>query len=181
MFFLRFCFILLLLGCICLSVTVLSEFRIEYSQHFLRQKEGQWLYDQCKQPDFSAKLGQHSDACLQISSLFHTTPLRKAFDKVIQKFSFTALSTVRNDVPLAIVWLLMISALIVIMVPPYLSFMERRERDRLTLAVLNTSMPKRNEDSGHSIKPPAHLVYPKRRLAQRFLLSKTNINRSGFV
>ena len=123
--------LLLLLGSITTIVAVASEFYTVYSLHALRQREGLWLYEQCKQPEFLVKLSQHSDACFQINDLFERPPLHKAWAEVVQKLSFAP----PDDFQLVFACLLLAVAILGIMIPPYLSCMERRERHRLTLAV----------------------------------------------
>lgn len=139
-------------GFLCLNsyvaVTV-CEFYHLYTAYALRQKEGLWLYMQCQEPEFSQKLSLHSDACLQIHALFQKSPWTFALDEFLRA-KWSPLLTMMWDAR-AWIWIVISTLLFFIMIPPYLSFMERRERNRLTLAITQDPLPQTNRHCNHDL------------------------------
>ncbi len=128
-----------ILGLISILVSILyvmstaSEFYSTYNLASIRQRDGVWLYEQCLQPDFAIKLSQHSDACQQIKALFQKTPLQTALDKQFQNFVLYESVVQTFSLVIILVMIFFIS------IPPYLSIIERRERERLSFAALRSS------------------------------------------
>ncbi len=123
------------------AITV-TEFYHLYKTHALRQKEGLWLHTQCQEPEFSQKLGVHSDACHQIKALFQKSALAFALGDFLNQKPLTLFLCMLWDAR-ALIWVIISVLLFFILIPPYLSFMEKRERNRLTIAVTHHTNAKR--------------------------------------
>lgn len=122
-----------ILVCILYGMSITSDFYSTYNLASIRQRDGAWLYEQCLQPEFAIKLSQHSDACQQIKTLFQKTPLQIALNKQFQ--NFVLYESFVQTFCLSIILLM----IFFILIPPYLSIIERRERERLSFAALRSS------------------------------------------
>jgi hypothetical protein len=115
------------------AITVTEVYHL-YKIYSLRQKEGLWLHTQCQEPEFLQKLSLHSDACLQMDALYQKSALAFALEDFLKQKSFSLFLSMLWDAQ-AIVWAIISALVFFILIPPYLSIMEKRERNRLTLAV----------------------------------------------
>lgn len=154
----------ILLGCIVYSVFVFTDFYTIYNSTLLRQTEGLWLYQQCLQPEFLAKLSVHSDACQHITLVFEKSPFQMALHRsVLTKFLYSCQTSFLYYYSSFLVegqslCLVILAALIVlILIPPYIALIERRERERLSLAaycrsqkILRMRTPKNQQQHEHA-------------------------------
>jgi hypothetical protein len=107
-----------------------SAFYAVYNANVIIQKEGLWLYGECQQPDFSRNLGPYTDACEQINLVFQKTPFTTAIESIQ-----TSIRKEWNNNMIIILGMIICILFVIIMIPPYISFIQRRERDRLDMAV----------------------------------------------
>jgi hypothetical protein len=150
-----------LLGIFFYVMFLVNDFYSIYNSVVIRQRDSQWLYDQCLQPDFATKLGYHSDACEQVKLVFLRTPFQLAADSLWQQLSVP----LTNHLGQSLCLCLMPVAVFMILIPPYLSYMEKRERERLSFAAFCSSLQHQPSSSSHKptpYTPPLSMRWRKR-------------------
>jgi hypothetical protein len=142
-----------LLGVFFYVMFIINDFYSVYNSVVIRQRDSQWLYDQCLRPEFATKLGYHSDACEQVKLAFIRTPFQIAADSLWQHLSSPWTHHLAQTLCLCIIPV----AVFMILIPPYLSFMEKRERERLSFAAFHSSHHKPTPYT-----PPLNMRWRKR-------------------
>jgi len=148
-----FCHVFLL-GVFFYGMFMINDFYSIYNSVVIRQRDSQWLYDQCLRPDFAAKLGYHSDACEQVKVVFIRTPFQNASDSLWQQLSSPWTRHLGQTISLCIIPV----AVFMILIPPYLSFMEKREGERLSFATFYSS----HQHKPTPYTPPLNMRWRKR-------------------
>jgi hypothetical protein len=123
------------------SLIKINEFYIAYTDTIVRQKDGFWLYEECQEPDFYRKLSQYSDACEQINLVFLKSPFTVGCE--------TVLSSLAEGWNTYVLIALFLAAFLFILIPPYLSFLEKRRRERLDFTILSRQYNIRTKYSDH--------------------------------
>lgn len=138
---------------------IMNDFYSIYTSVVVRQRDGQWLHDQCAHPEFAMKLGYHSDACQQIKLVFLRTPFQVAADSLWQRLSSSCAYLGQT------VCLCLVAAIVfMILIPPYLSFVEKREQERLSFAAFCSTRQSQTSPSHRPTlyTPPLNMRWRKR-------------------